>query len=90
MALKVWLPLTGDLENIGVSDYTINVFRGSEVYDNNGKIGKCFYSNGVNTLKILNIIPDFYNYTGYSLCAWLYIEAQNTTHTGAAVISAGN
>ena len=90
MALRVWLPLNGTLENKGISNYTINMFRGTETYNNNGKIGKCFYANGVNTIKILNIIPDFYNYTGYSLCAWFYIEAQNTTHSGAAIISAGN
>lgn len=90
MSLQVWLPLNGDLHNQGLKNYNLNMFRGTEVYDNNGKIGKCFYANGVNTIKILNIIPDFYNYSSYSLCAWFYIEAQNTTHSGSAIISAGN
>lgn len=90
MALRVWLPLNGNLNNQGLSNYSLSIARGSEIYDNNGKIGKCFYANGVNTIKIQNIIPDFYNYTGYTLSVWLYVEAQNTVHTGSAVISAGN
>jgi len=90
MALQVWLPLNGNLDNQGVKDYSLSIARGAEVYDNNGKIGKCFYANGVNTISIENIIPDVYNYTGYSLCAWFCIETQNTVHTGSAIISAGN
>jgi len=90
MGLKVWLPLNGSLKNNGTSKYVISKFRGSVVYNDSGKLGKCFYANGVNTLKILNIIPDFYNYTAYSLCAWCYVEAQNTVHSGSAIISGGN
>ena len=90
MSLRVWLPLNGNLNNQGLSDYNISMFRGTEIYNNNGKIGKCFHSNGMNTIKILNIIPDVYNYTGYSLCAWFYIEGQNSSHSGSAIISAGN
>lgn len=88
--LQVWLPLNGNIKNQGLSNYTIDAVRGSIVYNDSGKIGKCFYAHGVNTLRINNIIPDFYNYSSYSLCAWLYIEAQNTTHSGSAVISAGD
>ena len=90
MSLQVWLPLNGNIKNQGLSNYTIDAVRGSIVYNDSGKIGKCFYAHGVNTLRINNIIPDFYNYSSYSLCAWFYIEAQNTTHSGSAVISAGN
>ena len=90
MSLQVWLPLTSDLHNQGLSDYSISMFRGSETYNNSGKLGKCFYANGVNTIKIYNIIPDFYNYTSYSISAWFYIEARNTSHSGSAIISAGN
>lgn len=90
MSLQVWLPLTSDLHNQGLSDYSISMFRGTETYNANGKLGKCFYANGVNTIKILNIIPDFYNYTAYSISAWFYIEARNTSHSGSAIISAGN
>ena len=64
--------------------------RGSEVYNNSGKIGKCFYSNGVNTIKIKDIISDFYQYNEYSLSVWCYIESQNTSHSGSAIISGGD
>ena len=90
MALKVWLPLNGTLDNLGTSNYNITAFRGSVTYNANGKIGQCFHSNGVNTLKINNILPDIYNYTAYSLCAWAYVESNNTSHTGSGIISAGN
>ncbi len=90
MSLQVWLPLIGDLRNQGLKNYNISVARGSEIYSNNGKIGKCFYANGVNTLKIQNIISDFYNYSSYSISAWFCVEAKNPSHTGSAIISAGN
>ena len=90
MSLRVWLPLTKDLSNNGLSEYDIGMFRGTETYNANGKLGKCFYANGVNTIKVYKIIPDFYKYTGYSLCAWFYIEARNTVHSGSGIISAGN
>lgn len=90
MSLQVWLPLNGDLHNQGLSNYNISMLKGSAIFDNNGKIGKCFHANGVNTIKIENIIPDFYSYSGYSLCVWFYIESQNTSHSGSGIISAGN
>lgn len=90
LALRVWLPLTKDLRNQGLSDVTASIMRGNETWDNNGKLGKCFYANGVNTLQINNIIPQLYNINGYSLCAWFYIESQNTVHSGAGIISGGN
>ena len=90
MALKVWLPLNGTLDNLGTSNYSITAFRGSITYNANGKIGQCFHSNGVNTLKINNILPDIYNYSAYSLCAWAYVESNNTSHSGSGIISAGN
>lgn len=90
MSLQVWLPLNGDLHNQGLSNYDISIMRGSAVFNQNGKIGQCFYANGVNTIQIKNIISDIYNYSGYSLCAWFYIEAQNTSHSGSGIISAGD
>ena len=44
MALRVWLPLNGTLENKGVSDFTIT--NNGAAIDNSGKIGKCYYFNG--------------------------------------------
>ena len=44
MSLKVWLPLTGTLENNGCSNITVTNYSAS--VDNNGKVGKCYSFNG--------------------------------------------
>jgi len=44
MALQVWLPLNGTLENKGLSNVTVT--NNGATVDNNGKIGKCYYFNG--------------------------------------------
>ena len=41
MSLMVWLPLNGDLKNQGLSGISLNS-SSTPVYDNNGKIGKCY------------------------------------------------
>ena len=44
MALRVWLPLNGNLENKGLSNTKFNNY-GATVEDN-GKIGKCYSFDG--------------------------------------------
>lgn len=44
MALQVWLPLNGNIYNQGLSGTTITLQNGTAMYDNSGKIGKCFYN----------------------------------------------
>lgn len=46
MALRVWLPLNGNINNYGISDAVVTN-SGAKV-DNNGKIGKCYAFNGTN------------------------------------------
>ena len=54
MALKVWLPLNGDLENKGISDISISTNNFS--INNLGKLGKCYQGHGLTHLsqEILN------------------------------------
>jgi hypothetical protein len=44
MALRIWLPLNGSLENIGISDVTVT--NNGATVDTAGKIGQCYYFNG--------------------------------------------
>jgi hypothetical protein len=46
LALRVWLPLTGTLENKGVSNVTIT--NNGATINANGKIGSCYAFNGNN------------------------------------------
>ena len=45
MALKVWLPLNGNLENKGISGITGTTGSATTI-NNNGKIGKCYNFTG--------------------------------------------
>jgi len=53
MALQVWLPLNGTLENKGLSNITVT--NNGATVDNNGKIGKCYYFNGSTRISCSSI-----------------------------------
>ena len=67
MALRVWLPLNGTLENRGISDVTVT--NNGATVDNNGKIGKCYSFDGSN-----DYLTGTYN-AGIetSFAAWIYL-----------------
>ena len=49
MSLQVWLPLTKDLRNQGLSDLTFSITSSTETtVDNNGKLGKCYSQSSLN------------------------------------------
>lgn len=48
MALQVWLPLNGNVNNQGLSDLTFSVSSTTTINDN-GKIGKCYENNSFTT-----------------------------------------
>ena len=65
MALRVWLPLNGNINNYGISDVTVT--NNGATIDNNGKIGKCYSFNG-SSAKIstpINLTPEM------SFCVWV-------------------
>lgn len=69
MALQVWLPLLGNLENQGVSDITVS--NNGATVNNNGKIGKCYYFNGSSQwLQFSKTVGDLYS-GDFSYAIWL-------------------
>lgn len=54
MSLQVWLPLNGDLRNLGLSNVTVT--NNGATIDDSGKIGKCYTLNGTsNYINISNL-----------------------------------
>ena len=91
MALKVWLPLNGDLKNQGTSN--VNVTSNYTSVDNAGKIGQC--------LKITNQIDLNYqlnfNITNFTISGWfkfnkseIQTALSSKTYTSTARAATGN
>ena len=75
MALKIWLPLNGSLENKGISDVTVT--NNGATVDNNGKIGKCYKTNAAGTIYTHNI--NLKLGLNFSIAFWLRIDAFQST-----------
>lgn len=77
MSLRIWLPLTGNLNNNGLEDITISSTNAT--VDNNGKIGSCYSFNGNSSylLGTHNFINN--NTDDWSFCCWMKV---NNAHTG--------
>lgn len=76
MALQVWLPLNGNLNNYGLSN--VNVINYNATVDSSGKIGSCYsFGTGSSYLTIPNTAM-----TGFtdecSVAFWLNIISWNT------------
>lgn len=68
MALQVWLPLNGNLNNQGVA--TITTTGG--IVDNGGKIGKCYL---VTSSSYLSITESIATTTEWSTCFWMKLPS---------------
>lgn len=71
MSLRVWLPLTGHLDNQGLSDITVT--NNGATVDNSGKLGQCYIFTGSEYLRIDKKVIDTEQ---YSISMWF-----NTTTT---------
>ena len=69
MALRIWLPLNGNLENKGISDITVT--NNGATVDNNGKIGKCYSFNGSSYISINN---NYITSNNLSVSFWIYVN----------------
>ena len=91
MALRVWLPLNGTLENKGVSNYTITSSGSSVV--TNGKIGSCMK---ITSTTSMGYTPDFNN-NSLSLGGWfkfnlaeIKAKVDTLTYSSSATSPTGN
>lgn len=78
MALRVWLPLNGSLENKGISN--VEVINNGATINNNGKFGQCYNFNS-NNIVLKNI--DLSNISSLSVACW--IKDNNTSSTQAII-----
>lgn len=75
MSLKLWLPLNGNTNNIGCSDYQV---EGDLTYENGklAKAGKFEYNH--------LLVPNFdllkNNIDNYTFSIWYYVTKSNVTH----------
>jgi len=81
MSLKVWLPLDGDLRNLGTSNGNFSI-KTALTYTDNGKIGKA-YSGGAITMDA-NTAASILNNQEFSFTCWVYINSTegSTSNTG--------
>ncbi len=86
MALRVWLPLNGTLNNIGISDVTVT--NNGATVDNNGKIGKCYYFNASTYIYENSYDWTNFNTSEFSLCCW-YKEPSPVASGNSQIICIG-
>jgi hypothetical protein len=75
MALQVWLPLNGTLENKGLSNVTVT--NNGATVDNNGKIGKCYSVDG-SSHYIEGSSFTVPSSGEFSVCGWYYHTSNKT------------
>lgn len=74
MSLQVWLPLTGDLHNQGLSNLSFT--NTNATVNNNGKIGQCYSFDGTAYLRANNFTLST---TTWSLATWIYPTKASTS-----------
>ena len=87
MALQVWLPLNGNLNNQGLlnGNFTIST---TPTYIDSGKIGKALNSGAfsMSAEQTNNLLNNNY----FSICFWIYINASNGTSAITTIFGNGN
>lgn len=86
MALRVWLPLNGTLENKGIEGVQPTAGSTTINWNNNGKIGKCFEPTGADTSFISFIAPSLANKKVFSIAFWLYPDSTSVSKRDWATI----
>ena len=88
MSLQLWLPLTKDLRNQGLSNVTVT--NNGATFNSAGKLGGCYYFNATSQfINLTNYMTILKTFTNYSMSAWVYIETKGSGHS-ATILSSGN
>lgn len=78
MALKLWLPLTGDLRNNGLAEAIIT--NDGATINANGKIGNCYEFNNTHIIIDSTEIQEIFSSTTqpFSFAVWIYLNSDET------------
>lgn len=88
MSLQVWLPLTKDLRQQGISNVTPSLL-GNPTYTN-GKLGQALnITTDGQGINLKEYMTELKTYTTYSMAAWVYLDSTATNHS-STIISSGN
>lgn len=77
MSLRIWLPLTKDLRNQGLSDVTVT--NNGAAFNSAGKLGGC-YNFTTSSYQKIGFPYSLANYTEFTVCVW--VKPVSTTITG--------
>ena len=88
MSLRVWLPLTKDLRNQGLSNYVPTVQSGTTATYVNGKMGKALNTGGV--VMPASITKQVLNNDEFTYACWLYVNGAEDSTTERAMIFGNN
>lgn len=78
MSLKVWLPLDGDLRNLGASN--VEVTNNGATINNSGKIGSCYHFGTTTSSMSVSKEAMTSCTTECSVTFWLKIKTWNTSY----------
>ena len=92
MGLKVWLPLNGDLRNLGCSNCEVTTIETTPIYVD-GKIGQCYQRTNSSTQSTngISINSNLLDMLGTAATVALWVKPLGThTHYEGAFISSGD
>lgn len=92
MSLKVWLPLIGNLKNIGTLDVDITSIESSPIYTE-GKLGSCYEraTTSTQSSKGIKINTNFLDIFGTEASVAIWVKPLGThTHYNGTLLSSGN
>ena len=77
MSLQVWLPLTKDLRQQGLSNATVTN-NGATYSSTGGKLGGCYIFDGIDDYLSLTINNIISSNNAFSICSWVNLTSGNS------------